>query len=272
MNIIVFGAHPDDCEIKAGGTAAKFVGEGHNVKFVSLTNGDHGHMSMQPGQIARRRLTEAKASSSVLGVTSEVLDIHDCHLIPDIANRERLVGIIREWKADLVISHRPYDYHPDHRNAGILLQDTAYLVMVPLFCKSVAPLRTNPIYMYLQDSFTYPEPFRPDVIVPIDDVYKKKIESLHQMASQLYEWLPWIGNVLDKVPGSDDQDRRRNFLEDFIRPLEIDMKEELIRRYGKACAAGIKKTEAFQLCEYGRQVSRQELHILFPQMPTRIDL
>jgi len=170
MNIIVFGAHPDDCEISAGGTTVKFVREGHRVKFVSLTNGDRGHMATGSGELARRRLIEARASASVLGVTSEVLDIHDCHLVPDVATRKLLVGLIREWEADLVISHRPYDYHPDHRNAGILVQDTAYLVMVPLFCSSVEPLRKNPVYMYLEDTFTSPESFRPDVIVPIDDV------------------------------------------------------------------------------------------------------
>jgi hypothetical protein len=227
---------------------------------------------MKPGELARRRMAEVKASASVLGVASEVLDIHDCHLIPDVATRERLVGLIREWKADLVISHRPFDYHPDHRNAGILVQDTAYLVLVPLFCESVAPLRRNPVYMYLQDSLTYPEPIRPDVIVPIDEVYETKIEALHRMPSQFYEWLPWIENVLDQVPKIEDQDGRKQFLKDFIHPLTIDRREELNRRYGKARAESIKFSETFQLCEYGRRVSPQELHNLFPQMPARRDL
>jgi LmbE family N-acetylglucosaminyl deacetylase len=272
MNIVVFGAHPDDCEFFAGGTAIKFVRSGHRVKFVSLTNGDRGHMSLNTEKLARIRHAEAEASAKVLGVSFDILDIHDCHLVPDVATREHLVGIIRKWQADIVICHRPNDYHPDHRYTGVLVQDTAFLVTVPLFCPEVSPLRKNPIYMYFQDQFTSPEPFRPDVIVPIDDVYEEKIEALHCMSSQFYEWLPWIVDMLDDVPSAENEAERKQFLKDFIRPHLISYEEELKCYYGEEVARHTEVTEAFQLCEYGLQPSTGELHALFPGLPPRIDI
>ena len=179
MNVIIFGAHPDDCEVTAAGTAVKLVRAGHKVKFVSVTNGDKGHMTLTSAELAKIRYSEAQNAASKLRVDFDVLDIHDCFLQPTIEIRERLVGLIREFEADIVMGHRPFDYHPDHRNVGILLQDTAYLVMVPLFCPGTPPLRKNPVYMYLQDRFQDPEPFRTDVIVPIDSVYDKKIDALN---------------------------------------------------------------------------------------------
>lgn len=272
MNVIVFGAHPDDCEVCAGGTAVKIVRSGHRVKFVSLTDGDKGHMRLNSADLAQTRYKEAEKAASVLGVEFEVLDNHDCYLSPAVGVRERIVGLIRRWQADIVMSHRPNDYHPDHRNAGLVVQDTAYLVMVPLFCPGVPPLRKNPVYLYLLDRFTSPEPFRPDVIVPIDDVYEKKIDALHQMSSQFYEWLPWIDKNFDKVPEAGDEAGRKKFLRSFIETHFPDFREQIVSQYGVEAAEKIGKIEAFQLCEYGRQASSQELYGLFPELPARVDL
>ena len=134
LRIIVFGAHPDDAELKAGGTAAKWAKLGHEVKMVSVTNGDIGHWREAGGPLAKRRLAEVKAAAKVLGVTTQVLDIHDGELEPNLENRRTITRLIREWKADIVISHRPWDYHPDHRYVGVLVQDAAYMVAVPHFC------------------------------------------------------------------------------------------------------------------------------------------
>jgi LmbE family N-acetylglucosaminyl deacetylase len=120
MNIVVFGAHPDDAETSAGGTAIKFAREGHNVLFVSLTNGDAGHFNAGGGALAKRRRAEAQESGKRLGVTYEVLDNHDGELTPELNIRLQVIRIIRKWNADVVIGPRPYDYHPDHRNTAIL--------------------------------------------------------------------------------------------------------------------------------------------------------
>src|SRR5215475_9839519 len=72
LRIICFGAHPDDCEIQAGGTAAMWAAKGHKVKFVSVTNGDIGHWREAGGPLAKRRLAEVLETARILGITSEV--------------------------------------------------------------------------------------------------------------------------------------------------------------------------------------------------------
>ena len=104
LRIIVFGAHPDDCELDAGGTAARWAKLGHKVKFVSVTNGDIGHHEMAGAILARRRTAEVQKCAEILGITTEVLDIHDGELMPTLENRRTITRKIREWKADVVIS------------------------------------------------------------------------------------------------------------------------------------------------------------------------
>jgi LmbE family N-acetylglucosaminyl deacetylase len=175
LRVIVFGAHPDDCELKAGGTAALWAQKGHKVKFVSVTNGDIGHHEMAGAILARRRTAEVERCARILGITTEVLDNHDGELMPTLENRRAITRKIREWKADLVISPRPNDYHPDHRYTAVLVQDAAFMVIVPSFCPDVPALRKNPVFMYSEDGFRKPNPFQADVVVPIDSVIDKKM-------------------------------------------------------------------------------------------------
>ena len=182
-----FGAHPDDAEYKAGGVAAKWAALGHHVKFVSVTNGDIGHWQIAGGPLAQRRTAEVKQAAKVLGIETEVLDIHDGELLPTLENRRTITRLIREWKADVVMSHRPNDYHPDHRYTGVLVQDAAFMVTVPFFCPDTPPLTNNPVFFYYSDGFQKPNPFTPDVIVSIDDTFDKKIDAVHALPSQVYE-------------------------------------------------------------------------------------
>ena len=110
LRVIVFGAHPDDCELSAGGTAARWVKLGNKVKFVSVTNGDIGHHQMAGAILARRRTAEVKHCAEILGIETEVLDIHDGELMPTLENRRTITRKIREWQADVVISPRPNDF------------------------------------------------------------------------------------------------------------------------------------------------------------------
>ncbi len=262
MNVIVFGAHPDDCEIQVGGTAALLARKGHKVKFVSVTNGDAGHQDMGGGELARIRKAEAAAADKILGVTSVVLDNHDGELLPTLEVRKQLIREIRMWDADVVITHRPNDYHPDHRNTALAVQDTAYMVIVPNVCPDVPPLKKNPVYLYIRDRFQSPEPFRPDIIVPIDDVYEQKICALHAMPSQFYEWLPWTGGALDSVPKSDSE--RRSWLAKRMTGRYVNpYPQETAAFLGGDRARSVKLIEAFQLCEYGRQPSKEELRQMF---------
>src|SRR6266478_7768373 len=200
IRVIAFGAHPDDCDIRAGGTAALFARMGHHVKFVAVTNGDAGHQSEGGGMLAKRRRAEAMESGRRLGVTYEVLDNHDGELLPTIPVREQIIRRIRQWNADVVLAPRPNDYHPDHRYTGVLVQDAAYMVVVPNVAPDTPPLRKNPVFLYFEDGFQRPQPFRPDVAVDIDDVFSKKIDALDSHGSQFYEWLPWVDGRLEQVP------------------------------------------------------------------------
>src|SRR5438552_10469199 len=187
LRIICFGAHPDDCEIQAGGVAALWSAKGHHVKFVSVTNGDIGHWRDAGGPLARRRKGEVERAARILGITTEVMDVHDGELLPTLENRRTITRLIREWKADIVMSHRPNDYHPDHRYTGVLVQDAAYMVAVPFICPDVPPLRGNPVFLFYPDGFQKPNPFQADVIVDIDAVMEKKLAAVDLLESQFYE-------------------------------------------------------------------------------------
>src|SRR6478672_9468120 len=170
LRIICFGAHPDDCEIQAGGVATLWAAKGHHVKLVSVTNGDIGHWRDAGGPLAQRRKAEVQKADDLLRVTSEVLDIHDGELLPTLENRRTITRLIREWNADVVLSHRPNDYHPDHRYTGVLVQDAAYMVTVPFFGPEVPPLQKNPVFLFYSDTFQKPNPFQADIVVSIDSV------------------------------------------------------------------------------------------------------
>jgi LmbE family N-acetylglucosaminyl deacetylase len=270
LRIIVFGAHPDDCEIKAGGVAALWAAQGHHVKFVSVTNGDIGHAEMAGGVLAKRRTAEVKAADKKLGVESEVLDIHDGELMPTLENRKKFVRLIREWKADIVMGPRPNDYHPDHRYTGILMQDAAYMVTVKYYCPDVPQLPNNPVFLYVSDCFQKPNPFEPDVVVSIDDVMKQKADALWELESQI-ESLWATGNFEKVVPvpksGPEREARRKAMFERFARRDEAvanKYRDKLIEIYGEEKGKKIQHAEAFELCEYGSHASPDKLKQLFP--------
>ena len=156
LRIIAFGAHPDDCELREGGAAVKWAALGYHVKFVSCTNGDIGHWNMAGGPLAMRRAAEVKQTSKLLGISHEVLDIHDGELMVTMENRRTICRLIREWKADLVISHRPNDYHPDHRYVGVLVMDAAYMVTVPFFCPDTPYLTKNTVFLFSETTSSGP--------------------------------------------------------------------------------------------------------------------
>lgn len=270
LRIIVFGAHPDDCEIKAGGAAAMWAAQGHHVKFVSVTNGDIGHAAMAGGELAKRRTAEVKAAAKKLGIETEVLDIHDGELMPTLENRKKFVRLIREWKADIVMGHRPNDYHPDHRYTGVLMQDAAYMVTVTFYCPDVPQIPKNPVFLYLSDGFQKPNPFEPDVVVSIDDVIEQKAEALWLLESQI-ESLWATGNFERVVPvpktGAEREARRKAMRDRFARRAESvadKYRAKLIELYGEEKGKKIRYAEAFELCEYGSRATPDRLKQLFP--------
>lgn len=264
-NIVVIGAHPDDCDIKAGGIALLFSEMGHNVLFISVTNGDAGHHEMGGGALAKRRMAEAEEAGRRFGVKYVVLDNHDGELMPTLPIRLEIIRWIRRWNADVVISHRPNDYHPDHRNSSILVQDAAYMVIVPNVAPDTPPLSKNPVFLYMEDRFQRPNPFRPDITVDISSVLDKKYYGMAAHDSQFFEWLPWTSGRLGEVPSGEAErlqwlKRSRRF---EITPL---VRENLRKWYGVQKADVITAAETFEICEYGRRPSDEEIKVLFPML------
>jgi LmbE family N-acetylglucosaminyl deacetylase len=271
LRIIVFGAHPDDCELEAAGTAARWAKAGYKVKFVSVTNGDIGHHQIAGAILARRRTAEVKRCAEILGIETEVLDIHDGELLPTLENRRLITRKIREWQADVVIAHRPNDYHPDHRYTGILVQDAAFMVIVPSFCPDVPALRKNPVFLYTEDHFKKPNPFVPDVVVPIDPVIDLKVACIDALESQFYEWNPWLFGYLGEVPK--DKAARLEWTRTRTTGGSARManrfRPKLIELLGEEKGKAVKYAESFEVCEYGTQPSREDLLRIFPFFSAR---
>ncbi len=267
LRIIVFGAHPDDAEIRCGGTAILWNQRGDHVKFVSVTNGDIGHWRMAGGALARRRAAEVQAADKILGAATEVLDIHDGELMPTLENRRKITRQIRRWQADVVIGHRPNDYHPDHRYTGVLMQDSAFMVAVPFFCPDVPPLKRNPVFLYSFDRFQRPNPFRPDVVVSIDEVIEQKIDGLVRIESQFIEGGA-MGSA-DRVPHTPEEKAarlkqvRQSFKRRFASVAD-QCRDKLVELYGDEAGRKVRYAEAFEVCEYGRRPTKADLRKLFP--------
>jgi LmbE family N-acetylglucosaminyl deacetylase len=265
IRIIVIGAHPDDCDMDAGGTAALFSSMGYAVKFVSVTNGDAGHQSEGGGALAKRRMAEAMEAGKRFGVTYDVLDNHDGELLPSLAIRLQIIRKIREWNADVVIAPRPNDYHPDHRYTGILVQDAAYMVAVPNVAPDTAPLKKNPVFLYSQDFFQRPNAFRPDIAIDITSIFDQKMHALSAHESQVYEWLPWIAGYLNEVP-KNPAERTKWLAGRYAVRITPEVRKSLEQWYGKEKASGVKHAEAFEICEYGTQPNEEDLRRMFPML------
>jgi len=266
LNVIAFGAHPDDCDQRAGGVAAKYAALGHRVRFVSVTNGDAGHQTEGGGALAARRRAEAREAGRRIGIEYVVLDNHDGELLPTLAVREQIIRQIRQWNADLVLAPRPNDYHPDHRYTGILVQDAAYMVVVPNVAPDTPALRKNPAFMYFEDGCPKPQPFAPDVALASDDVIEKKIDMLDAHVSQMYEWLPWVDGQLESVPK--EASARRRWLRETraVQPTPA-VRAVLARWYGPEKGGAVRYAEAFEICEYGARPDQALIRKLFPFLP-----
>ena len=264
IRVIAFGAHPDDADVRSAGVAAKFAAKGHLVKFVSVTNGDAGHCEQGGGALAKRRRAEAQEAARRLGIAEyEVLDNHDGELTPTLEVRKQIIRLIRQWNADIVLAPRAYDYHPDHRYTGILVQDAAFMVLIPMVVTEAPPLKRNPVFLYYEDGFQKPQPFHPDLAIGIDDTWGKKLDAFEAEESQFYEAQPkcWGGGVA--VP-SGKAERRAWLDKRWSNPLTPAVRQALAKWYGPEKAKTIRHAEAFELCEYGRRAGDADLKKLFP--------
>ena len=267
--ILVLGAHPDDADIKAGGTASKWRRLGCEVKLVSVTDGRSGHQTQYGPALAQRRRAEARAAGAVIGATYDVLDHPDGGLTPTLEARHTLIRLIRGFRPDLVLTHRPNDYHPDHRYTSVLAQDAAYMMTVPAVCPDAPRLERDPVVLYFSDDFRKPAPFHPDIVVDVGDEVGRVVDMLHCHVSQFYEWLPFHDGYADEVPT--DGAARRVWLEgqfrDRLRPLADRFRDLLVRTYGEAPGRRVEYVEAFEASEYGAPFDQEARVRLFPFLP-----
>jgi LmbE family N-acetylglucosaminyl deacetylase len=267
LRIIAFGAHPDDAELKAAGVAALWASQGHKVKFVAMTNGDVGHFSQAGGPLAQRRAKEVQECARILGITTDVLDIHDGELEPTLENRRTVARLIRDWQADIVMGHRPYDYHPDHRYTGVLMDDAAVVVVAPFFVPDTPATPRNPLFFYYSDGFEHPAKFVPTMVVDIDAVADKKWQCIQAMPSQFGDADSWQGRTRPDVPKSDAE--RPAYLLKLAQQRTASVadqyRDRLVALYGEERGKKVKYAEAFQLGQYGRQAQIDELKTLFPK-------
>jgi LmbE family N-acetylglucosaminyl deacetylase len=268
LRIIAFGAHPDDAELKASGVAAQWAAAGHKVKFVAMTNGDVGHFATAGGPLAIRRTAEVAECARILGIDTHVMDIHDGELTPSLENRKAMARLIRDWQADIVMGHRPYDYHPDHRYTGVLMDDSAVVVVAPFFVPDTPPTRRNPVFMYYSDGFQDPKPFTPTIVVGIDDVADKKWACVSAMPSQFGDEDSWQGRTLANVPKGDKE--RAAYMLEIVKKRNLAVanqyRERLVALYGPERGKKVQYAEAFQLGQYGRQPALDELKAMFPTL------
>jgi len=271
LRLLILGAHPDDAEYHAGGLAAIYRELGHVVKMVSLTNGGAGHHARQPAELAAIRRREAEASAGVIGATYELWEHPDGELLPTLELRRQVIRAIRSFRPDLVLTHRTNDYHPDHRAVGQVVQDASFMVRVPLVVPDAAPLDTDPVVAFMPDPFTKPCPLAADVAIDVTDRIDTIVAMLSCHRSQVFEWLPWLAGLLDRVPSGEAE--RTAFVRQWytreIRPRADRYRSELIAAYGQDRGSGIEYAEVYEISEYGSPLDEAARQRLFPFLPRR---
>jgi len=266
LRLLVLGAHPDDAEYHAGGLAGVYRQAGHTVRLVSMTNGQAGHFERAPEQLAEIRRAEAARAGEVIGAEYVTWDIPDGELTPDLPTRQRVIREIRRFAPDLLLTHRPYDYHPDHRAAGQLVQDATYLVTVPNVLRDTPALFRDPVVAYMPDLFTKPNPLCPDIVLDVTEQVDTIVRMLACHATQVFEWLAYQEGLLDQVPA--DADERLAWLRGWYRrhalPRADRFRDELIAAYGEQRGRQIEFCEVYELSEYAAAADLAVRQKLFP--------
>lgn len=266
LRLLILGAHPDDAEYHAGGLASIYREAGHVVKVVSLTNGGAGHHRRPPEEMAAVRRREAAAAGAVIGACCEVWDVPDGQLTPSLQTRWRVIREMRLFRPDLVLTHRPYDYHPDHRAAGQLVQDATYLVTVPGVLPEVPPLRRDPVVAHMADLFTKPCPMAADVVLDVTDRVETILAMLCCHRSQVFEWLPYEEGILETVPREEGERQRwlRRWYRKHMLPRAQRFRQALITAYGEQRGRAIEFCEIYELSQYAATAEAATLERLFP--------
>ncbi len=244
--LLVIGAHPDDAEFNAGGLMVKWTRASHHLKLMSLTDGSAGHQTLSREKLKAIRKSEALASATLLGAQVEVWDQLDGTLTPSVDLRGELIRSIRHYQPDLIVTHRTADYHPDHRATAQLVQDACYLLQVPNVEPQVKPLNYIPPVLLASDGFSYPRPFKSDLVIDIETCVDTVVSLLDCHQSQVYDWLP---SVIPQL-GTPPETNRLAWLRQWYGKHTA----HTARQYGY----NLNYAESFEISEYGGPFTAEE--------------
>jgi len=202
IDILFLGAHPDDVEWGAGGTALKLHGTGASFGIVDLTRGEMGSRGTP-----EERDEEAKQAASAMGAAfRENLGLPDCGIIDSVENRKRIASVIRKWRPKLVLAPYWKDRHPDHAATGHLVRNAAIFCTLKKSNDPNPPHKPSAYLYYLLHHFTHP-----GMVVDISDVYARKLELLRMHASQFAKTAEGFGllplGMNDYLFGLESRDR-----------------------------------------------------------------
>ena len=182
LDILAFGAHPDDVELGCSGTLAKEISLGKKVGIIDLTRGELGTR----GSVAIRNSESANASE-ILGITvRENLDMRDGFFINDEAHQMKVIEMIRKYQPEIVICNAIQDRHIDHGKGSKLVSDACFLSGLRMIetivdGKPQEAWRPKVVYHYIQW-----ENITPDFVVDISGFLDVKMESILAYSSQFY--------------------------------------------------------------------------------------
>lgn len=187
MNVLAIGCHPDDVEVSCAGTLAKFAKEGHNVTVCHVANGNLGHAIIQPDELREMRIKEAQNAGRLAGIRVITCDIGDIMVYEgQKEQRDAVIDVIRETQPDLIITHSPDDYMPDHVAVSRLVFDASFAASVPHYKSKVdGAAKITPLYY--MDNLAGVN-FKPTEYVDITDTIDLKIQMLECHESQL-KWM-----------------------------------------------------------------------------------
>jgi LmbE family N-acetylglucosaminyl deacetylase len=260
LSVVIVGAHPDDCEIFAGGLTVLLRQSGHKVTYIVMTNGNAGHYKMTKDVLQAVRFAETRKVAACLDIDYEIMNIDDGCVEPSLRNRQMLIRLLRKYQPDIIITHPSDDYHPDHRYTSQLVTDTAYVLNVPLYVPDVAAMKKPVVYCHMCSK---PQPGTVTVLVPTDKVMAQKILAVHQNTSQIYEWLPWTENVDPNIIPEDEQGRIKYLKNRWLPEWEkaaINFRNQL-EHYN---AGNERFVEAFSASRYGFPLTQANASNYFP--------
>lgn len=188
MRIAAIHAHPDDCEILAGGTLALLARSGHEITIVTLSDGDCGTREYSPMEIARIRKEESARAADLIGADYMWGGFHDLSIFNDDSSRRRVTGLLRHLQPELVLTSSPEDYLADHEMTSLLVRDACFGAGAPNYATfgfSGPPLSKIP-HLYFMDPIEGTnregKPIKPDFIVDVTEVFaiKKQMLACHE--------------------------------------------------------------------------------------------